>query len=257
MYPYKNIHAQLDALARSVFFTKQDPTTRPAWPDFLELVNHSNEISKLFYWKEDGEYLYETATQEYEQKLEERLMRKHRRTLQVVELQIHHGWSLDDYEQLYSLRESCSLPKMFQLAARIIVAIKKGDKPVVLHSAAICHEDAVIKKVNLSQFSASTFLIGKSDVVIFDQLPFVEIFDEWLIRKKVGWHELFDEFFCRLIESSLIDTVFAGANAEHSKGARREIRTAEQCGLPVLFLPPDFHSYSVDQAKELIGTLVQ
>lgn len=249
----KNISFQenapnITALADTIFGTISDPKKHPQWKEFTRMLDNTNEISRLYYFKDKGIYDYRFAQIGHEEKEEERLRRFSYRPFKVVVIKTNPGWTLEDFQDLYRIS---LLGDIAELAFKIFSRI---ENPCFLSGPISANKQLPSMEENSHRFFKTIWKLQRAGHNMFDQTPFIEkiniILEQVHEKNRLQLLEtILEKVFYQLITSGKITRHLLLDTWRSSYGARWEAMKSAYHAVPTYELRPDFLNFSVKDAQ--------
>lgn len=241
----------ITVLSNEILETGIDPKQHPKWKEFIKLLDHTNEISRLYYFKQVDKgkdyYYYHLAFIGNEIKEEERLRVRGHRPFEVVDIKTNPGWTVDDFQELYKIS---MIDDIARLALKIFNRI---ENPCFLSGPISANDKCPSFEENSKRFYKTIWKLQRSGHNMFDQTPFIEKINIILEqvndkKRKRVLDKVLERVFYPLIESERIVRHLRLDTWRTSHGAQWEVVVGNYHAIPSYELKPTFSSLSVKDA---------
>ncbi len=244
MNSFSHKKEEIELLAGQMFgLSKPYPFPSMQWSAFEEELDYVNEIAGVAVLADSAR----SATKVEFRKVgesKESFFQKNKDIVLYKDVRNHPGWTMEDFKTLYKI-EAGDFDQALLLAERIILRMNQGfeKKRFVWQVCGPINNGYGDKKTRLKIFFDTILKIKTNGLIVFDQLPFVPVFDSW--REELNWGpkdiSIIDRFFRVLFERKMIQSTPFIHGFEDSVGAFEEHDIAHALSdISIYHLPKDF-----------------
>lgn len=244
MKSFSHEKEEIELLAGQMFgLSKPYPFSSRQWPEFEEKLDYVNEIAGVAVLADSARRATKVVFLNVGES-KESFFQKNKDIVFYKEVRKHPGWTMEDFKTLSKI-EAGDFDQALFLAERIISRMNQGleKKRFVWQVCGPINNGYGDKKTRLKIFFDTILKLNNNGLIVFDQLPFVPVFDSW--REELNWGpkdiSIIDKFFRVLFERKMIQSTPFIHGFEDSFGAMEEHDIAYALKhISIYHLPKDF-----------------